>query len=52
MKAAVLRDLAATMPAVRRISTYNHEGNAPMVAVNEALGFRPEGQLSTWSLRR
>jgi GNAT superfamily N-acetyltransferase len=51
MKAAVLRELAATMPRVRRITTYNHEDNAPMVAVNEALGFCPAGQSSTWSLR-
>jgi GNAT superfamily N-acetyltransferase len=51
MKVAVLREVAATIPAVRRISTYNSEGNRPMVAVNEALGFRPAGQLSTWSTR-
>jgi RimJ/RimL family protein N-acetyltransferase len=51
IKAAVLRELAATLPAVRRISTYNSDTNTPMVAVNEALGFRPAGQLSTWSLR-
>jgi GNAT superfamily N-acetyltransferase len=51
VKAAVLRELAATLPEVRRISTYNFESNAPMVAVNEALGFTPAGQLSSWSLR-
>jgi len=51
MKAAVLRELAAGFPAVRRISTYNSDGNRPMVAVNEALGFRPAGQLSAWSTR-
>jgi GNAT superfamily N-acetyltransferase len=51
MKAAVLRELAATMPEVRRISTYNSESNRPMVTVNEALGFRPAGRLSSWSLR-
>jgi GNAT superfamily N-acetyltransferase len=51
IKVAVLRELAATIPGVRRISTYNSESNAPMVAVNERLGFRPAGQLSTWSLR-
>jgi GNAT superfamily N-acetyltransferase len=51
LKAAVLRQLPAAVPGVRRISTYNFEDNAPMVAVNEALGFRPAGQLSTWSLR-
>ena len=49
--APVLRELAATLPMVRRISTYNSDSNTPMVAVNEALGFRPAGRLSTWSLR-
>ncbi|TFV61713.1 UNVERIFIED_ORG: GNAT family N-acetyltransferase [Bacillus sp. AZ43] len=49
MKVAVLRELAATFPEVRTISTYNSDSNRPMVAVNEALGFRPAGHLSTWS---
>jgi RimJ/RimL family protein N-acetyltransferase len=39
------------MPEVRRISTYNSDSNLPMVAVNEALGFRPAGHLSSWSRR-
>jgi GNAT superfamily N-acetyltransferase len=52
LKVAVLRELAVAAPQVERISTYNSEGNAPMVAVNEALGFEPAGQLSTWSLHR
>lgn len=51
MKVAVLRNLAAGFPSVRRISTYNSDGNRPMVAVNEALGFRPAGRLSAWSTR-
>ena len=51
LKAAVLRELAAILPEVRRISTYNAASNRPMVAVNEELGFRPAGQLSSWSLR-
>ena len=51
IKVAVLRELAATLPEVRRISTYNSESNRPMVAVNEALGFRRAGGLSTWSRR-
>jgi GNAT superfamily N-acetyltransferase len=51
LKAAVLRELASAAPGVRRISTYNSETNTPMVAVNEALGFQPAGQLSSWSLR-
>jgi GNAT superfamily N-acetyltransferase len=51
MKVAVLRELAATLPAVRRISTWNSDSNRPMVAVNEALGFRPVGHVSYWSFR-
>ena len=51
VKAAVLRDVVTTMPEVRRISTYNSDTNLPMVAVNEALGFRPAGHLSSWSRR-
>ena len=51
MKVAVLREVAAVFPSVRRISTYNSEGNRPMVAVNEALGFRPAGHISAWSTR-
>jgi RimJ/RimL family protein N-acetyltransferase len=51
VKAAVLRDVAATLPEVRRISTTNAEHNAPMIAVNEALGFERAGQFSTWALR-
>jgi RimJ/RimL family protein N-acetyltransferase len=51
VKTAVLRELAATLPQVRRISTYNAESNRPMVAVNEALGFRRAGGLSAWTRR-
>ena len=51
VKAAVLRDLAAAFPQTRRITTYNAEDNAPMVAVNRALGFQPAGHTSMWSLR-
>ena len=50
-EAAVLREVAATLPAVRRISTCNSDSNRPMVAVNEALGFRRAGGLTTWSRR-
>ncbi|RBY85494.1 GNAT family N-acetyltransferase [Blastococcus sp. TF02A-30] len=51
VKAAVLRELAAQLPQVRRITTYNAESNTPMVAVNQALGFEPAGQMSVWSRR-
>jgi GNAT superfamily N-acetyltransferase len=51
VKIAVLREVAATLPQVQRISTYNAESNRPMVAVNEALGFRRAGGLSAWTRR-
>jgi GNAT superfamily N-acetyltransferase len=51
LKAAVLREVQATLPEVRRISTYNSDSNVPMVAVNEALGFQRAGHLSSWSRR-
>jgi hypothetical protein len=37
--------------AARRNSTYDAEPNRPMVAVNEALGFRRAGGLSAWTRR-
>ncbi len=51
VKAAALRELQRAFPQARRITTYNSEDNAPMVAVNRALGFQPAGQISTWSTR-
>ena len=51
VKAATLRELGRAFPATRWITTYNAEDNAPMVAVNGALGFEPAGHLSMWSLR-
>jgi hypothetical protein len=36
-------------PLLVELGPDNSEGNLPMVAVNEALGFRPAGHLSTWS---
>ena len=50
VKLAALRELAQASPSTRRISTWNAETNRPMVAVNEALGFVPNGRLSLWSL--
>jgi len=51
VKAAVLRQVVRDFPQVRTITTYNADSNAPMVAVNDALGFRPAGSLSSWSTR-
>ncbi|MXG90522.1 GNAT family N-acetyltransferase [Nocardioides flavescens] len=41
LKVANLRLLQQAHPQVRTLLTYNAEVNAPMVAVNERLGFRP-----------
>jgi GNAT superfamily N-acetyltransferase len=41
VKAANLRLLQQTQPQISTVVTYNADVNAPMVAVNERLGFRP-----------
>jgi GNAT superfamily N-acetyltransferase len=48
VKAAALRRLVAEVPGARRVVTVNAATNAPMVAVNEALGFVPNGTVTTW----
>ena len=35
-------------PEVRRINTWNAQENAPMIAVNEDLGFRVEAHSTEW----
>ena len=51
LKATVLRQLQHDSPATRLVTTWNATTNAPMIAVNERLGFRPNGTLSTWQKR-
>ena len=41
VKVANVRRLQESQPQIRTVVTYNAEVNAPMVAVNERLGFRP-----------
>ena len=48
VKTAVLRRLADELPQARTMITANADTNAPMIAVNEALGFRPNGWLTAW----
>ncbi len=48
VKIAQLDLLARERPAVRRISTWNAEENSWMLAINVALGFRPEGCVGEW----
>lgn len=48
VKTAVLRHLAAEVPQARLVSTTNALTNGPMIAVNEALGFRLNGVVTSW----
>lgn len=48
VKTAVLRRLARELPQARTIATCNADTNRPMIAVNEALGYRPNGTLTAW----
>jgi GNAT superfamily N-acetyltransferase len=48
LKVANLFAVAEGHPAVRMINTWNAEENAPMVAVNEEMGFRVVAHSSSW----
>ncbi len=49
LKVAMLELLAATEPGLERIATWNAASNAPMIAVNDALGYVVQGTPVTWS---
>ncbi|CAM3625078.1 GNAT family N-acetyltransferase [Nocardioides zeicaulis] len=51
VKVANLRLLQRERPDVVRMTTYNAEVNAHMIAVNEALGFRPVARLGDFQKR-
>lgn len=48
MKLANLREVLAAEPRVRQVETLNAEINAPMVAVNEQLGFAIVERVERW----
>lgn len=48
LKVANLRALAGRFPDAQVMNTWNAGDNAPMVAVNDALGFRPVERLEEW----
>lgn len=48
VKAAALRRLAVEVPGARRVVTANADTNAWMIAVNELLGFVPNGASTSW----
>lgn len=51
VKVANLQALAERRPDVRRVVTWNAEENGPMLDINVALGFRPDGGFAAWQLR-
>jgi RimJ/RimL family protein N-acetyltransferase len=50
LKAAMVRHLAEARPGVTAIETTNADGNAPIVAINTALGFRRRGELVEYEI--
>ncbi|MBF4993917.1 GNAT family N-acetyltransferase [Arthrobacter gandavensis] len=52
LKAANLERLASRYPGVKRVYTWNAEENRHMLAINEALGFRPAGWAGQWQKRQ
>ncbi len=50
LKLANLAYARAAEPALEVIDTWNAAANAPMIAVNEAMGFRPVDQWADWQL--
>ncbi len=43
-----LHELATRAPHIRRLLTWNADENAPMIAVNDAFGFRPHALTGHW----
>ncbi|MFC8846584.1 MULTISPECIES: GNAT family N-acetyltransferase [unclassified Micromonospora] len=50
VKAANLRYALDHEPGLRAVDTFNAEANAHMIAINEALGFRPVDAWTDWQL--
>jgi hypothetical protein len=50
VKLANLRLLREVSPKTRYLNTWNADDNAPMVAVNDALGYRPVEVTQEWQL--
>ncbi len=51
VKVANLQSLAERRPDLRRVVTWNAEENGPMLGINVALGFQPDGGVAAWQLR-
>jgi GNAT superfamily N-acetyltransferase len=48
LKVANLRRFQPAFPDARRVHTHNAAQNAPMIAVNDAVGFVPVEQVGEW----
>ena len=52
LKAAMLEKVLRERPQVKRVRTGNADANAPMLAINRALGFKPYLSETVWQLGR
>ena len=52
LKAAMLEKVFHERPQVKRVRTGNADSNAPMLAINRALGFKPYLSETVWQLGR
>jgi mycothiol synthase len=50
LKAAMIQKILAERPIVKRIRTGNADSNAPMLAINHALGFKPYIAETVWQI--
>lgn len=51
VKAEDLRHTRAALPHLRAVDTYTAAENRHMIAINEALGFRPRESWTVWQQR-
>lgn len=50
LKAAMIEKMLGEHPEVKRIRTWNAQENAPMLMINEQMGFRPHHAVFTWEV--